>query len=420
MKGSVFNVVFKFVGVGIGFISSIVLARTYGADVLGIIATVTSLYTLGATIALQGTNTLMLRIVPEYRMSHGVAGVCAVYLKLATVTVLSSIVVGAMLFALMKTESLTVPLVSSMLPAVLVLLASTSLFNSATLRGMGDYKIFSLLELLPALLMFFVVVFCAFVGLHNQVFVHVYFLTTLLVCFSSFLAVRWVLTERPIAWSLVPSSRAFLKTSIPMLGVTLSTMAIQHMDILLIGKYMDHGKVGVYSIYNRIAMIVLFASASVNSMFSPKVAALFREKKYIELRQFVKKTTLLLTILVFFIAIMVIYFHELILDMYGSEYSEDLLALYILLAIPAVNACFGSTGFFLNMTGGQNVFFIIMLGAAVLNLVGNILLIPSYGLLGASVASLVAMLSWNVMATLVIKKRYGYTLFFFGVNREKA
>jgi O-antigen/teichoic acid export membrane protein len=98
--------------------------------------------------------------------------------------------------------------------------------------------------------------------------------------------------------------------------------------------------------------------------------------------------------------------------MFGEEFIMEKDAFKILVLSTVVNSGFGATGFFLNMTKHEKEFFFIMLASASLNVVLNLILIPIYGIYGAAASSLITVLIWNSMATLFIKKQFGYTLLF--------
>lgn len=75
-----------------------------------------------------------------------------------------------------------------------------------------------------------------------------------------------------------------------------------------------------------------------------------------------------------------------------------------------VNSASGSTGYFMNMTGNQVVYQNVMLGAILLNVVLNVLLVPRYSILGAALAAAGAVIFWNVYFLMFIKRKYGKTI----------
>jgi O-antigen/teichoic acid export membrane protein len=84
-----------------------------------------------------------------------------------------------------------------------------------------------------------------------------------------------------------------------------------------------------------------------------------------------------------------------------------------------VSAISGSVGFILQMTGKQNVFQVILLSAAVINIALNIVLVPIYGISGASFATMTSMIFWNLTAVIYIRLNYGFTSLYFPLIFKK-
>jgi O-antigen/teichoic acid export membrane protein len=75
-----------------------------------------------------------------------------------------------------------------------------------------------------------------------------------------------------------------------------------------------------------------------------------------------------------------------------------------------VNSIAGSTGYFMNMTGDHMVFQHVMLAAAFLNLIANLLLVPLLGMVGAALSAMGTLVFWNLYLVFFIKKKYGRTI----------
>ena len=68
----------------------------------------------------------------------------------------------------------------------------------------------------------------------------------------------------------------------------------------------------------------------------------------------------------------------------------------------------GSVGNILQMTGNQNIYAIILLIGAILNVVLNLIFIPLYGINGAAIASMSSLIVWNLSMVLVVKQKFGF------------
>jgi O-antigen/teichoic acid export membrane protein len=251
----------------------------------------------------------------------------------------------------------------------------------------------------------------------NYIFEFAYFTPHLVLCLLSFFIVKKLFNnkknkdDKPFDNRQRPPKKLDLfKTSLPMFGVTISTAVMSHFDILMLNYYTSSEAVGIYAIYVKIVVITTLASQSINSMFAPTVSKLHSANKTNELKSFAKKATLLsfgttLTLSLGFIVI-----HKPFLGLYGPQFLSELTTLYILILSSVCTGFFGPVGLFLNMTGHQNTFFKIISFAAILNAILNVILIPQWGAQGAAAATLISMVTWNILATRVVLKEFQYTI----------
>jgi O-antigen/teichoic acid export membrane protein len=84
------------------------------------------------------------------------------------------------------------------------------------------------------------------------------------------------------------------------------------------------------------------------------------------------------------------------------------------------NAAFGSVGFLLTMTGHERDAMYIFAAASVISVVLNLTLIPSYGLLGAAIATTIVTIIWNSLMFVRAKRLTGIDpTLFHGIKLKK-
>jgi O-antigen/teichoic acid export membrane protein len=66
---------------------------------------------------------------------------------------------------------------------------------------------------------------------------------------------------------------------------------------------------------------------------------------------------------------------------------------------------FGVSAIYLNMTGRQSVFQVVLVIAVLVNLILNIILIPMYSITGAAIAFVSSLLFWNIVTAIIIYKK---------------
>ena len=84
-----------------------------------------------------------------------------------------------------------------------------------------------------------------------------------------------------------------------------------------------------------------------------------------------------------------------------------------------VDAISGSVAYFMNMCGHEkiikNVMFIILFMAIALNLS----LIPTFGIIGAAIATAIVKVFWNITLTVIIHKKYNAYFLYFPILLNK-
>ena len=99
---------------------------------------------------------------------------------------------------------------------------------------------------------------------------------------------------------------------------------------------------------------------------------------------------------------------EFFLGITGEQFRVASFTLILLMFGRFYSAISGSVGNILQMTGHQVIVQNIMLVAAAINVILNLLLIPVYKMEGAAIASLVSVIFWNTAMVIVVKRKFGF------------
>ena len=425
--GSGFNSAAKILAIGLGFIGSILIARYYSADVLGKIATISSMFTLLSLFALLGNHTYILRTIPQKIERFGERVALRVFFKITSLVLISACVVVVVLMTTLNLNSgaFSTAKQFEFLLYGLVLIACVKKLSVKALRALGDYKIFSTFEVLPPFFMMGFVFIAVVLNIKGAYFIYFYYVPHFVLAFMAFcLAVRQFKIKglsknqyhnqhksSTTHQAELPTYFEILTVSVPMLGVTLSNAVITNTDILMLSSFTNDKTVGIYSIYVKLAAIMWVAMSAINSMYAPKAAKLHGAGKIQELKVLTKRSAFLSFSFSCLVLLFISIIHHPVLSLYGTDFLLHTTAFYILLISVLCNSFFGSIGVLLNMTGMQNRFFVIMLTAALLNIALNYILIPKIGPTGAALATLITVIYWNTLALLTVKSEFGFTTF---------
>ncbi len=193
-----------------------------------------------------------------------------------------------------------------------------------------------------------------------------------------------------------------LKKSYPMAISAMAIFLLMTFDIIFLKKYWGNQTVAFYNVAIKIMTIIAMIINVVNVNVSSRIAECFYGNNTNQLIQTLKQSARLIFILTFPATLIICFYSNYILGFFGNEYVQAQEALIILIAGQGLCAVFGLAPIYLNMTGRQNAFQIILICAVIINFSLNRILIPTYGITGAAIAFSTSMFFWNFTAAVFI------------------
>lgn len=195
-----------------------------------------------------------------------------------------------------------------------------------------------------------------------------------------------------------------LKTAKPLFFISIAGIVINNSDIIILGFFSEAKDVGIYVVAARIALLTSVLLQISNSALSPKIAALYAENNIKSLEEMIKKITKGLFFIGLFVFLFFIFSGNWILSIWGEEFEEAYWILIILGFGQLVNLTTGAVGIILIMTGHEKTQRNISLCFMMVFLILSFTLIPIYGALGASIASATAVMGINITKLIYVKK----------------
>jgi O-antigen/teichoic acid export membrane protein len=183
--------------------------------------------------------------------------------------------------------------------------------------------------------------------------------------------------------------RRMLAYGVPLIPTTLALWALAFLDRIMLSRLSTLDEVGQYAVSNRVASVLTLGVVAFTTAVGPQLFALYSSDR--ELEKFIRSRVLTyLTVVLCFGGICLALFAQEIIEVVAPGYDRAYEAVgLLLLAIVA----FGISG--LTMAGigytRRSAFFALGAGTAFVVHVGlNFALMPSIGMLGAAVSTLVA------------------------------
>ena len=198
------------------------------------------------------------------------------------------------------------------------------------------------------------------------------------------------------------SSTEILTTSYPMALSAISYFLMQSTDVLFISAYDTFESVAYYSIAVKLATVTALALISVNIVIAPKIASIYNDKNFSQLKLILKKATRINVVISLPIIILLLFFSEYVLSTFGSNYILAKNALWILLIAQFFNSITGPSALYLNMTGRQKKLNGILVISLLINVVLNIILVPDFGMLGAAISTTTSFVISKILASALV------------------
>lgn len=193
--------------------------------------------------------------------------------------------------------------------------------------------------------------------------------------------------------------------SYPMAISSLAIFLMMTFDIVFLKKFKGDETVAYYAIAMKLVSILFMINNSVYISVSLKIAQLYTDNNKKELSKALKQSARMIVALTLPVVLFVCLFSENILYFFGENYTQSKQALLILMVGQLFASFFGVSAIYLNMTGRQSVFQIVLIFAVLLNLILNIILIPMYSMTGAAIAFVSSLLFWNVVTAIIVYRK---------------
>ncbi len=420
-KGSVWAFGAQIVSTALAMLFNILIARLFGANVLGSVAMIVSFLSLATIFTVLGTNTSILRLIPEHISRYSSSSAFQVYRKVLWLVIGISVVAGTLIFIFsdfIARNFFSKPHLTQLfaLSALFLPFAAISDLNLHAIRGIKLIRSFAFMQLLPALAKFSILAVLCLFTLRSSIPFYALFSSYI---FTAIIGIFIILKKFHISNAnddiIHPASLKYILTlSLPMFMTSVMSFFIGQVGLLILGMFRSETEVGYYDIAVKLASLTTFILGAVNAMAAPKFSELYSKGKIYELLDLARKTSKMIFGLTFPLLLILSLGGDSILQiLFGSDFSVAYIALLLLVMGQFVNSISGSVGYFMNMTGNQTVFRNIIFVGALLNIFFSLILIPKFGINGAAAATTISLIFWNIATLIFIKVKYGKIIGYF-------
>jgi O-antigen/teichoic acid export membrane protein len=409
LKGSAVIFLFKAVGAASLFGVHLLIARHYGASTLGVFNLVLALLTFGTIFSRLGLDMYVIRVLPGIENDKTlVAGFIQKTFKLLFV---GSIV--SMLFLMISSSLINQNIFKSFdasdyLIVLAVLLIPFTYFSviPEIFRGFQDIKIYSFYRnLAQNLLVLLILAF--FINFLNITLDPIWVLYAVLLVITIAMACHLYNFLKKKNISLFDKGNyeeKILINSYPMLLTSSMMFLMGNVDSFMISYYLDEHQVGIYSAIIKLSLAITFILASVNNYILPNVSKAYCSNEISQLIKIYQDSIKLIIVITLPFLVIMLLFPSFFLGLFGKDFEDYTNVYYVILLMNFIFVLIGPVINILNMINQQLYVKNIMFIALFLNISLNLVLIPSMGILGAAVGTMIATLVWKLFGFIKLKQ----------------
>ncbi|WP_297073151.1 flippase [Thermococcus sp.] len=300
-------------------------------------------------------------------------------------------------------------LFTEMLGVLALALPLNAVFNImiATTQGFGRVREFLFYGKIGMPLTYFLLTVIVILVAGKITYVPIAFLTTYLILLT-------VLTEDLLRKNILPGGLMFSKElakllvlfSIPLMASNLVAFIMTWTDTLMLGHFLGDKIVGIYNAAGPITRFIPVFLASFTVIYTALTTGFYSRGEIEKIRKFYVSITKWVVLLTFPLFILIVAYPIPVLrTFFGEQYVSAWKPMIILAVGFMFHSIVGPNGLTLITMGKPSEDMKGNLIGATLNIVLNYILIPLYGMVGASIATAVSYVVANIYKSIVLANR---------------
>lgn len=204
-------------------------------------------------------------------------------------------------------------------------------------------------------------------------------------------------------------ARAFWWFTAPRAVAGVAQIGLQRLDIVLVASLAGLGPAAVYTVATRFVIVGQLVSGAVGQAVQPRAAAAMAAGAALSAKRLYQESTAWIVALTWPVYLAVALLADQYLRLFGGEYATETARAVVWLLVPAmmVSAACGVVDSMLSMAGKTSWQLIDVTIALVVNVSLNLLLIPSFGVVGAAIAWSAAVVVNNLIPLAQLWRTFG-------------
>ena len=411
LKGGIKTLILKVVNIGVLFLVSVALAQALGAEEYGKYIFIFSLVSLISESMFVSLRVVALRNTAIYlhENSLGLLRGLTIRLKhfmLAGAGLSALVLIGTVWLMSFNNSSYSGWLIvtAALLPFILGL----NRIRDGILRGAGSVMASQIPKLVvrPLMLLIFIILGWFILEQKLNATWAMTFQLAAALCAGClyFLYFQRRLRKKLTAPAEYRSTEWF-RSIIPVFASAAVYSLDARMGVLIVGVMLSSSDTGAYHAAFRLAELIVLAQAAAIVVIEPQAARLYHANAQNELQRKITITARLVFVLSLPVAVIMMFFGDLFLALFGSEFKSAAPVLAVLAASQLVNAAFGFPAMLLTMSNKSGEALKGFMIGAIVNLGLSLMLVPKMGIAGAAWAALASMTVTQIILMLRVRHK---------------
>ncbi len=405
----------KVTATGLGFLTTLLLARVLGAAEYGAYAYAMAWIGLLGILATLGFHQLLVRDVAIYRAQEEwglLRGLLRfsnrLVLTVSIVLMAIAALVGWMLLGSKENNSM---LLAFWVALMILPISALTQLRQAAMRGFQQIIRGQLPEMLirPALFLFMfgVGVFLFRQHLTAQLTVALNVVATYIAFAIGACWLKKIYTEKAKRAESQFRKELWVRSAMSFLIISGLQLVSIKTDVVMLGAMDSASVVGIYNVASQVAWFITIILMAVNTVLAPQISTLWVNGDKKVLQEIIVRAARLTFAVSLCILIALVIWGEWCLSLFGEEFTNGYMVLVVLASSLTLCTIAASVGLLLMMTNHERNAAWLFGGSALMNILLNALLIPKYSLNGAAVATGVSILLMNIGAMLMVVRLTG-------------
>ena len=410
LHGSAIAFAIKILAAGSAFAMNVVIARLLGAEEAGLFFLSYTIILISAAVGRLGLDNTFVRFIAAHHATNEWDQIRGLYLTGIRWSVVASVIIAILLFLSSNFLAAKVFKQAAFADVMRIMAIGIPLMALSTLHANALQGIKKIPQ---SIIVLSVAAPVAMLVLTFLIYPRVAVTGGALFVGATGLALSlgvywWLRVPSLTATTPIPVDRASIIAScFPLLWVVILNQTVMWSSQIMLAAWTSSADVAVFNAAQRTAMLTSFILVAVNSIAAPKFSAMYRTGRLEEMRRIAVAATRLMMLFGLAPLALMLALPELILLLFGPEFTAGASALRILSIGQFINLATGSVGFLLSMTGHEKLLRNNVLIAAAVTIALGLILIPSHGIYGAAIATACGIALQNLLCVWQVRRVHG-------------